>query len=98
MNIMNIPRFTAEASLYKTCGRYQSVAVRGCGIGGQRRVVSQIGVGSIGAGGSGRLNAWGCWESWCCDGGHEWRCVPGRVCEWVCKTGDYRGTRCIWPW
>jgi hypothetical protein len=64
MSKMNIPEFTAEASLYKTSGCYQSVATRGYR-GGEQRVISQIRVGG-GFGGFGGLRL-GFWCELGCD-------------------------------
>ncbi len=93
MNIMNIPRFTAEASLYKTNGRYQFVATRGYSS-GEQRVVSQIGAGGGGLGGSDGLGAWGCWKSECCTCAYHYDCNP--FCHWSCCAEPC--TRCIWPY
>lgn len=41
---MNVPGFTAESSLYRTSGHYQSVTTR-VGDVGEQRVISQIAVG-----------------------------------------------------
>ena len=41
MNTMNMPGFTAETSLYKTSGRYQSVATQSYSR-GEQRVISQL--------------------------------------------------------
>jgi hypothetical protein len=54
MRPINMPGFTADISLYKTTGRYRSIAQRANG-NGEPRVISQIRVG-----GSGGLNAWMC--------------------------------------
>jgi hypothetical protein len=54
MNAVNMPGFTADASLYKTSECYQSVATRDYSC-GEERVVSQIGVGG-GLGGLGDLD------------------------------------------
>lgn len=48
MNTIKIPGFTAETSLYKTSGRYQSVAARVDG-GGEQGVISQIRTGGFDA-------------------------------------------------
>jgi hypothetical protein len=94
MTTMNMPGFTADTSLYKTSGRYQSVANQGYSS-GEQSVISQIrGGGGIGVGGFGGLNAWGCWDSWCCTCEFHEICNP--VCHWDCC--EERCTRCIWPW
>ena len=54
MNTLKIPEFTAEASLYKTSGRYQSVATQSYTSGGQG-VVAQIRAG----GGFGAVRGFG---------------------------------------
>lgn len=63
MNTMNIPGFDAEASLYKTRGRYQYGAKRDYGS-GKQKVISQRAV----------TRAGGCIAS--TDGG-LWCCVQG---------------------
>ena len=96
MNTM--PGFAAEASIYKTSGRYQSVANRGDSSGDQR-VVSQIRVGGLGGlGGSGGLNAWHCWTPSCCVAGHYEAGPAGWY--WVCDlTADCPYQYCVWlPW
>jgi hypothetical protein len=90
--IKNIPGFDAEASLYKTSRRYQSVTNQSGGQG----VVAQIRVGGVGGLGGlgGGLNAWGCWESECCTTAYQWTCNP--FCHWSCNAEPC--TRCIWPY
>lgn len=58
MKTMNMPGFTADASIYKTRGRYQSVATQRYSS-GEQRVVSQIraGGGFRGFGGQ-KLGFW----------------------------------------
>ena len=56
MNTMNMPGFTAEASLYKRSGRYQSVATQSFSS-GEQRVISQMRAG-------GGLGGFWC-EAWC---------------------------------
>jgi hypothetical protein len=91
---MTLPGYTADASLYKTSGRYQSVSTQNSSSGGQQ-VISQIRVGGLGgSGGSGGLNAWGCWDSWCCTTDYHYVCNP--YCHWVCN--EVPCTRCIWPY
>ena len=81
MNTMkNMPGFTADTSLYKTSGRYHSVANRSHGS-GEPRVISQIRAGGLGGG----LNEWQCCvpgkahlcgdkrDKICCD---EWEPCP----------------------
>jgi hypothetical protein len=59
MNANNMPGFTAEASLYRKSGRYQSVATHAYS-GGEQSVISQMrGGGGISIGG-GRMGFWGC--------------------------------------
>jgi hypothetical protein len=41
---IKIPGFTAEASVYKMSGHYQSVAMRACSKGGQK-IISQLPIG-----------------------------------------------------
>ena len=59
MNIMNMPGFTADASLYKTNGRYQS-ATNQCYSSEGQRVVGQARVGGGGLGGGGLGDIWDC--------------------------------------
>jgi hypothetical protein len=54
MNSINMPGFTAEASLYKRSGRYESVATQSHNGGGER-VIAQLRVG-----GGGTTGFWGC--------------------------------------
>jgi hypothetical protein len=70
MNTMTMPGFVAERSLYKTSGRYRSLASRGYS---GRDVVSQMRVGGGGLGGSGGLSEW-CWTPSCCI---QELCEPG---------------------
>ena len=91
---MTVPSYTAEASLYETRERYQSVAAQIYG--GRQRAIPQIGLGGgLGGGGLGGLNAWGCWQSWCCT--CSWHQVCNSLgCRWDCC--DEPCTRCIWPY
>ena len=69
MNTMNMPGFTADISLYRTCGRYRSVANQSH-ISGGEGVVAQIRVG----GGFGTTGGLGFLDlpSWC-----ETKCYIG---------------------
>jgi len=64
---MNMPGFTAEASLYKTSGRYQPVGAQGYS-NGEPGVISQLGggrfPGSHGLGTFGDFGRWLC-RFWC---------------------------------
>jgi hypothetical protein len=58
---MSTPGFTAEASLYKTSGRYQAVATQGYGNGDQS-VISQLRIDPFGgARGAGSFSLFGGW-------------------------------------
>jgi hypothetical protein len=59
----------------------------------------RVSVGNIGSGGGNGLNAWGCWESECCECELE-QCGPGPA-GWQCWCAVYGClpcTRCIWPY
>jgi hypothetical protein len=58
MNTNNLPGFTADTSLYKTSGRYHSVANRAYG-NGEQVVISQMRSGGFGGSGGG-LSEWQC--------------------------------------
>lgn len=62
---MKMPGFTAEESLYKTNGHYQSVANRGYSSSREQQVVSQIRGGGTGPS-RGGLNFEYCWTPSCC--------------------------------
>jgi hypothetical protein len=57
---MNMPGFTAEASLYKTGGSYQRAEPRAYGVGVQN-VISQLSAGGFaGSRGGGLFGSWWC--------------------------------------
>jgi hypothetical protein len=60
----------------------------------------RVGGGGIGLGGGGGLNAWGCWESECCDTCELVQCGAGPTgTECWCEIYSCRPcTRCIWPY
>lgn len=72
-------------------------------MGGRPQTAARMAGGLSGFGGlgNGGLNAWGCWESECCDcilWGNCWytgdgRCIP-ECLQYACEPCE----RCIWPW
>jgi hypothetical protein len=96
---MHLPDFTAEVTL-----RHASCEIYGGSSISERTLDAQVlpmvggalarqwgGIGPVGTGG---LNAWGCWDSWCCGCSYHYTCNP--VCHWDCC--DEPCTRCIWPY
>lgn len=68
---------------------------------GRPQTAARMAGGYGGIGTTGGLNAWGCWESECCEcvlWGNCWytgdgRCIP-ECLQYVCEPCE----RCIWPW
>lgn len=89
MNAMNMPGFTAETSLYKTSGSYQSVAARGYGS-GEQRVVSQLRP-------PGTVDTTVCCGGRCCTLPCQWPCQLFVDCTHPdyllchCRCGPYSG-------
>lgn len=73
MDIINMPGFTADSSLYKTARQYHSTADRAHG-NGEPRVIPQIPVGGLDG-----LNAW-----LCCKDAHLCGVKRDKICcdEW----------------
>jgi hypothetical protein len=90
MNTMNMPGFTAEASLCKGSGRYQSVATQSYS-GGEQRVVSQIRAGGFGIGVGGlkgglKTGFWG--ECFLCTAGCTLLLGPEAILECLIACKD----------
>ena len=64
------------------------------------QALARMSGGGFGGLGTGGLNAWGCWDSECCEC-RIWQCYytgDGR-CHWVCVQNECNPCeRCIWPW
>ena len=98
-----MPQMGSGASFSRAAAAGQGRGSPSGSTGGRPQTAARMagGLGGFGGFGNGGLNAWGCWESECCDcilWGNCWytgdgRCVP-ECLQYSCQPCE----RCIWPW